>query len=354
MKLFITKLHYKKKLGIAEFAVYPILWLFSRFYLVGVKTRNFFYDFNILKSFKSNACVISVGNITTGGVGKTPVTAEIANYYASKEKKTAILLRGYGAKLQNEIPNIISDGTKTYYDAGEAGDEAVLLAESCNNVAVLTCSSRIKAAQKAVEDLNSEVLILDDAFQHRKIKRDLNLLLIDSKNKFGNGHLLPLGPLRESLKEIKRADKIILVDKDYEDENAIKYCDKIEKKFNKKVYLCKMVPDSIYNLKTGEELAKYSRISAFCAIGQPQGFYDFLKKDYDLITTTTLADHHIYTKENIEELIEIAQKEGINKLVTTEKDAVKVKELFKNFGDEVEVFALKLKAYLDIEDILNG
>lgn len=351
MKLFIAKLHYKQKLGIAEFAVYPFLWLFSVFYSLGVKIRNFFYDKELFKSFKPEAYIISVGNITTGGVGKTPVTAEIAKYYTEKGKRTAILLRGYGAKLQNKEPNIISDGKKIFYEAKEAGDEAVLLSESCPKSAVLTCRSRIKAAEKAIKDLNSEVLILDDAFQHRKIKRDLNLLLIDSKNKFGNKHILPLGPLREPLKEIKRADKIIVVNKDVNDKEAIDYCKELEKEFNKKIHLCKMLPNEIYNLKTAEPLAKFSRIMAFCAIGQPKSFYDFLKKDYDLAATTTLPDHHNYTKENIEELIELAQKEGINKLVTTEKDAVKVKELFKEF--KIDVYALKLKAYLDLEEILN-
>lgn len=352
MKLFIAKLHYKQKLGFAELAVYPFLWLFSIFYLLVVRVRNFLYNKNFLKSFKSEAYVISVGNITTGGVGKTPVTAEIAKHYTEQGEKTAILLRGYGAKLQNKKPNIISDGEKIFYEAKEAGDEAILLSKSCSKVAVLTCSSRVEASKKAVRELNSKVLILDDAFQHRKIKRDLNLLLIDSKNKFGNKHILPLGPLRESLSEIKRADKIILVNKDFDDEDAIEYCKELEKKFIKKVYLCKMIPDEAYNLITGEPLAKFSRIMAFCAIGQPKSFYDFLKKDYDLVATTTLPDHHNYTQENIQELIELAQKEGINKLVTTEKDAVKVKEFFKD--SEIDVFALKLKAYLDLEEILNG
>lgn len=355
MKLFVSKLHYKKKLGIAELVLYPLLLLLSYGYSLIIKVRNYLYDNDCIKSFKSQAYVISVGNLTTGGVGKTPVTAEIANYYSAKGKKTAIILRGYGAKLQNKEPNIISDGKNFFYDSALAGDEAVFLAKNCPNSAVITCKSRVKAAQKAIKKLNSEVLILDDAFQHRKIQRDLNLLLIDNKNQFGNGQILPLGPLREPLSQVKRADKIILVNKSYDDEKAIKYCSELEKQFKKKVYLCKMIPDTIYNIKTNEVLDKNAEIIAFCAIGQPKEFYEFLKKDYTLAATVDFEDHHSYDKSNIKELIEIANKEGVKNLVTTEKDAVKIKDIFDDgYQTDINIFALKLKAYLDVEEICNA
>lgn len=353
MKLFVSKLHYKSDLGFFEKIILKVLILFSAFYGVIVNFRNFLYDKKIIKVYKANAYVISVGNLTTGGVGKTPVVAAIANYFVAKNKKVAILSRGYGANLQNKKPNIISNGDEIFYEADSAGDEPVWLAQNCKKTAVITCSSRIKAAKIATEELKAEVLILDDAFQHRKIKRDLNILLIDNKNKFGNGHVLPAGPLREDILGINRADKIVLVNKSYDDEDAICYCSSLEKMFDKKIYLCKLIPEYAYNIMTDEKLKKGEEIMAFCAIGQPKGFYDFLKRDYDLAVTVDFEDHHSYDESNLVELIDIAAREGVESLVTTEKDAVKIKDLLLKYKFDINVYALKLRAYFDIEEICN-
>ncbi len=353
MKLFIAKLHYKRELSSFESIIRSILSFFSFFYAIVVNIRNFFYDRNIFKSYKSQAYTISIGNITTGGVGKTPVTAEIANYYTGQKKRVAILSRGYGAALNNSKPNIISNGNEVYYESDEAGDEPVWLAHNCTNTAVITCTSRVSAAKMAEEKFNAEVLILDDGFQHRKMDRDLNLLLIDNNNKFGNELVLPAGPLRENLENIKRADKLILVNKSYYDESSIKYCQELEKRFKKRVHLCKMVPDYIYNIVTNTRLDKNSEILAFCAIGQPQEFYEFLKSDYRLAVTVDFEDHHSYDESNLQDLIDIAKTEGVTKLVTTEKDAVKLKDILLKCKPDIDIYAMKLKAYLDIEDICN-
>lgn len=354
MRLFISKLHYNNNLGFFEAIVLKVLLFFSVFYGIIVNVRNFLYDKKIIKAYKANAYTISVGNLTTGGVGKTPVTAAIANYFSCKNKRVAILSRGYGANIQNKLPNIISNGDELFYDADLAGDEPIWLAQNCNKTAVITCSSRVKAAKAAVNDLKADVLILDDGFQHRKMRRDLNILLIDNKNKFGNGNILPAGPLREPLANIKRADEIVLVNKSYDDEDAICYCNVLEKMFNKKIYLCKMIPEFVYNIVTDEHLKKGEDIIAFCAIGQPREFYDFLKKDYKLALTVDFEDHHSYDESNLRELIEIAYREGIENLVTTEKDAVKLKNILLKYKPNLNVYALKLKAYFDIEEICNG
>lgn len=354
MKLFISKIHYKNKLDFLEILIYPFLRSASLFYSLIVKLRNYLYDNSYIKPYKAGALVVSVGNLTTGGVGKTPVAIEIAKYFISQNKKTAVILRGYGGRLSNGKVNVISDSKTLLHTADEAGDEAFLIAENCPQAIVLTCKNRIKAAKKAIDDFKVEVIILDDAYQHRKIERDINLLLIDNKNKFGNAKLLPLGPLREPFEEIKRADKIVLVNKNYDDEEALKYCLHLEKKFKKNVYLCKMIPDVIYNIKTDDVLPLDSEIMAFCAIGQPKEFYAFLRDKYNLLVTVDFEDHHLYDKGNIKELVDIANKEGIKTLVTTEKDAVKIKKMFLEYKTDINIYALKLKAYLDLEEICNG
>lgn len=353
MKLFISKLHYKKDLKFYEKTVLYCLKLPGFFYGIATKLRNKLYDKKILPSYGSKSYVVSIGNITTGGVGKTPFTLEAAKYFLSLNKKVAIISRGYGAKLSNKEPNLISDGSGAMFKASVAGDEPVWLSDNCKGAYVVTCRSRIKAEKYLAEKFQPDVIILDDAFQHRKIKRDLDIVLVDAKNKFGNANVLPAGPLREDLKSVQRADKVVVVNKSYESEKALKFCDYIKNRFKKDTYLCKIIPDCIYDIVTGQQLPQESRIMAFSAIGQPAGFYDFLKQDYKLIAVLEFEDHHNYDKDDIAKIIEYAQEENIEYIVTTEKDAVKIIDIIKDVDMPVKFFALKLKAYMDVKEVLG-
>ncbi len=351
MKLYISKLHYKKDLTLSDKAVLTVLRGLSLFYAVAVRSRNALYNKKLLPSYNSKAYVISIGNITTGGVGKTPLTMEIANYFLSLNKKVAIISRGYGASRSSGRPLLVSDGSGAKYSASEAGDEPVWLAENCKGAFVITCKSRIKAEKFMRDTLEPEVIILDDGFQHRKMKRDLDIVLVDAKNKFGNGCLLPAGPLREDLSSIERADKVIVVNKGANLKNALKYCDYLKNKFKKDTYLCKIVPDVAYNIMNGQILPKGAKIMAFSAIGQPEGFYEFLKNDYKLISILEFEDHHAYEREDISKIICYAQEENIEHIVTTEKDAVKLMDILKGIELPVNIYALKLKAYMDIKEV---
>ena len=353
MKLFISKLHYEKNPSIFQRIITLLLAMCSIPYAVVVSIRNFLYDKNILKSYNPKVTTISVGNLTTGGVGKTPFTAAIANFYIEKFHKVAIISRGYGGTLSNKDVNVISDGKKIFYSAKEAGDEPFWLAENCKSAIVLTCSSRVKSAKLAVEKFGCDVIIADDAFQHRKLFRDKNFLLIDQANKFGNNLLLPAGPLRENFSQIKRADAIIVTNKTLNDEDALKYCDEIKERFCKPVFLCKLIPGQSYNIKTNEPLYCGASVLAFCAIGQPEEFHKFVRKDYQMIACATFPDHHSYDEKDVEILLQLADKNDITFMITTEKDAVKFKDVFCKFKTGIKVYALKLKACADFEDILN-
>ena len=270
LKVLLTDFHYKKEFtpveNITAGVLYTVLGLPSAVYWAVAKTRNFLYKKRILKSYKSPLYTISVGNITTGGTGKTPITAEIANYLAKKGGFPAILSRGYGGKLNNKNVNVISDGLTINHTAIEAGDEPFWLSKHCKNTAVLTCSSRVKSAKFAKENLNCTALILDDGFQHLKLQRDLNILVVDSEKKFSNGCMLPLGALREPLSSIKRADKIVVVNKSFNDKKAKAYARFLRKKYSIPVFVCSMVPDEIYNIKTNEKLSDSAAVIAFSAI----------------------------------------------------------------------------------------
>lgn len=336
-KTKITKLHYNKK---AEGFLVDLLEFFSLFYGLVSNVRNKMYDKGILKTKKINAKVISIGNITTGGVGKTPVVAALAQYLVDQEERVAIISRGYGGKLSNKKVNVISDGINLFYNAEMAGDEAYWHAINHNMCAVITCKDRVKAAKYAVEKLGVTTIILDDAFQHRKIYRDLNVLLIDSEMELGNQKLLPAGPLRESIKELNRVDKFMIVNKSTDYKRAEKLAKEIREKYQKPAFVCNTTPDYVYNIKTADSLVAGEAVTALCAIGQPEQFFRFLENDYEVLDKKVFDDHHKYT------ISDIAKIKG--NIITTEKDAVKLAKF-----DLDNIFALKIKTDFDIEGLLS-
>ena len=337
LKTKITRIHYDKN---CSGLFFNLLKFCSFFYGIGSYTKNFLYDKNIIRPKKVEAFVISIGNFTTGGVGKTPVVAEIAKYFVSVGEKVAVISRGYGGKLNNKIVHVISDGINLYYNADMSGDEPYWIAVNVEGCAVLTCSNRFKAAQYAIKELGCTKIILDDGFQHRKLHRDLDIVLVDSEKMFGNENLLPAGPLREGTEGFKRIDKLVVVSKNINHERAEKLANIMEKKQKVKTIVCKTEPDYIYNIVSGEHLEKGAEIAAISAIGQPEQFYKFLENDYKVKETITFDDHHKYTEDDIKEV------NGI--IVTTEKDAVKLALLNKN-----NIYALKLKTVFPVSEILN-
>jgi len=305
------------------------------FYKCAINYKNFLYKKGYLKEKEiKDIEVICVGNLTTGGVGKTPITVYFANRI-SKEKKCAIISRGYGAKLQNKTPNIIKDFDKIYYSDGAlCGDEALYCAKNtAKNVMVITSKNRFEALKLAKEKYGCSCAILDDGFSNRTVKKDKIFIALDSKMKFGNEKLLPKGPLRESIEEIKRADTIILVNKGDKDiDNSIHWAKNLAQKYNKKLQLCSLTPKKIYNSQTKAivKSCEKQNVVAFCAIGQPGQFFDFAEKYYNLAAKISCSDHYTYKKSDIENLKALAKKCNTALFVTTQKDEVKISALIKN------------------------
>ena len=334
LKTEITKIHYNKK---AKGFLVKLLEFASIFYGLGSGLKNKLYDKNIIKPKKVDAFVISIGNITTGGVGKTPIVAQIANYLTSNGEKVAIISRGYGGKLSNNNINVISDGKNIFYNAKLAGDEPFWLAQNAGRTIVITTKNRYKGAKYAVENFGASKIILDDGFQHRKLHRDLDIVLMDSKMGFGNEKLLPAGPLREGMEAFSRIDKFVIVSKDTEHSRAEKLAKIMAKKMKIETFICYTEPDFVYNIKTGEKLPERTEAVALCAIGQPKQFYNFLN-NYKISQTIDFDDHHGYTEKEL--------PAGI--IITTEKDAVKMKDFQRN-----DIFALKLKTIIDVKNLLS-
>lgn len=344
MKRLFSKIHYNKQ---AKGLFFGLLKFCSYFYALGSGLKNYLYDTGKLIPKKVDAYVISVGNLTTGGVGKTPVVAEIAKYLKTKGEKVAIVSRGYGGKLSNKKINVISDGENTFFDAKIAGDEPHWLAEN-TKVVVITCKNRYEGAKFAVTKFGATKIILDDGFQHRKLHRDLNIVLVDSEMGFGNENLLPAGPLREGLEAFDRIDKLVVVSKNIDHTRAEKYARIMEKKLHKETIVCYTEPDIAYNIAIPDDRLEGEKVVAFSAIGQPQQFYDFLK-NYDVVKTIDFDDHHNYTQADIDKLQQLCTDLGVQKLLTTEKDSGKC----SNLKIYLSIYALKLKTNLDIEKLLR-
>lgn len=336
LKTKITQIHYKRN---PEGFLFEVLKFCSFFYGIGSGLKNFCYDKKLIKPKRVNAQVISVGNMTTGGVGKTPVVSEIAKYLVSKGFKTAIISRGYGGKLNNDNVNMISDGQSIYFDALLAGDEPYWLAENTRGCYVFTCKNRYQAAKLAVEKFGVEKIVLDDGFQHRKLYRDLDIVLMDSVKGFGNENLLPAGPLREGPEALDRIDKLVVVSKSFNHDTAEKVARIMHKRLSLSTSVCYTEPDYVYNIKTGQRLMEGLEVTAMCAIGQPQQFYDFLQ-GFQVKKTVTFDDHHQYAP------IDIVDVSG--NIITTEKDAVKLARF-----DRDNIYALRLKTVIDVEKLLS-
>ena len=335
IKTEITKIHYNKD---AKGLIVKLLEFCSVFYGIGSGLKNLLYDKNILKPKKVDAFVISVGNITTGGVGKTPVVSELAKHFIQKGEKVAIISRGYGGKLSNKNINVIADGEQIFYNAKLAGDEPFWLAKNTKGAFVITCKNRIKAAEYAVKQFGVTKIILDDGFQHRKLYRDLDIVLMDSVMGFGNEKLLPAGPLREGLEAFSRIDRLVVVSKNTDHARAEKLAKIMAKKMKVQTSVCYTEPDYVYNIKTDERLPEGTEAAALCAIGQPKQFYAFLN-NYKIKQTIDFDDHHCYMEDEI--------PQGI--VITTEKDAVKMKDF-----NRTDIYTLKLKTRIDVEKILQN
>lgn len=313
-------------------------------YGAAIKVRRALYERKIFRAENLGATTISVGNVTVGGTGKTPLVAFIAAVLAENGEKVCILSRGY--KRENARARVlVSDGKKILAGVRQAGDEPFELANKLLGKAlVVSDANRAAAGKWARKRFGATAFVLDDGFQHLKVKRDLDIVCIDATNPFGNGKLLPQGILRESLSNLRRADLIIVTRANLVEKKQIEELKKEISKFvsadkifvaeNKFVNLTalKEIPANPPGVEENKKLTTYrsplTTCLAFCALGNPENFFAQLRREnFNLTATETFPDHHFYTQKDIEELEKLARKSGAEFLVTTVKDAVKLRNL---------------------------
>lgn len=271
------------------------------------------------KPISLKARVISVGNITVGGSGKTTLAAYIAGKCVSKGLKTSIVARGYGRSGSGL--NILT--AESYSSWEECGDEPAALVRSNDEIVVYIDSDKTAAARKASDD-GYDVIIVDDGFQHRKLHRDMDIVCLDGLDPFGNGQLLPLGRLREPVRSLSRADVIVIVDGsprdtiDLPDELVGIPRFKAVKKIN-----------SIRNFEGETVDLGDSRVLAFCGLGNPESFYRSLQETgCDLVGFMRFRDHHLYVKEDLGRIMKNYRAGRPDYVVTTLKDAVKLEKIW--------------------------
>jgi len=293
----------------------------SALYGAVTRTRLSLYQRGTFHTTKLERPVISVGNITAGGTGKTPLVEWISKTVATRGKKVCILTRGYGRENpQRQV--LVSDGMTILATPTEAGDEPYLLATKLlGSAAVISNIDRISAGRYAIENFGSDCFVLDDGFQHLRVARDLNIVTIDATNPWGGGELLPYGRLREPLSGLSRADCVVLTRCD-QAENV----DKLREEIRDLISGRPIFESSMRSIKN--LLPATAPVAAFCAVGNPQAFFTKLRAaGYNVVLEKTFSDHHAYTQPDITQLLNEAAKAGATNLITTAKDAVKLRSL---------------------------
>ena len=273
--------------------------------------------------------VVSIGNLTVGGTGKTPLTIWLARWLRQQRWRVAVLSRGYGGQRRDE-PCVVSTGAGPLYPWSEVGDEPYLLAQELPGIPILVGKDRFASGQHACQYFGTQVVILDDGFQHYRLARDLDIVLVDATNPFGQGALLPRGILREPLRALQRADAVVLTRVELAQGTLRDVTEQI----------CRWAPDvPIYHLRTtvqavweedtplcsGTASLHNRRVVAFAGIGNPQAFAATLTQlGSDVAALVVFPDHHPYTERDWRAIIDVVHRYEADCLVTTTKDRVRL------------------------------
>jgi tetraacyldisaccharide 4'-kinase len=319
---------------------------FSGLYGAIVAARFRLYRAGIFKTHRINAPVISVGNLTTGGTGKTPLVEWLARAVAREGRRPCVLTRGYG-RVDASRRVVVSDGARVLADAREGGDEPRLLAEKLSGLAaVVSDADRVAAAHWAMENLRSDAFILDDGFQHLRLARDLDVVTIDASNAWGGGRLLPRGRLRERRVGLRRAGCVVITRAEMADDiNDLRA--EIASLTNARVLEARTQTVRVRPLDgdAAEEVAARAveqPVAAFCGIGNPQAFFAHLRRDgHHLAHTRAFPDHHVYAPAEMSDFVREAEGRGARTLLTTAKDGVKLRP--QDFTLPVHVVEVELQ-----------
>lgn len=326
----------------------------SYLYEFGVCCKLKLYDSGFMKKEKLNCCVISIGNITVGGTGKTPTAQKMAAIIKEMGYRVVILNRGYRSHWDKEI-GVVSNGNKIFMTAYEAGDEAYLMAKTLPGVPVIIGKNRAFTGRYAVDKLSAEVIIMDDGYQHWQLERDLDIVLVDTLNMFGNGCVLPRGTLREPLENLERGDLFLLTKTDQSSKLSRIQLRNTIAKYNSDA----PVIESIHHPKNFVEIADWYKgiseniknledlkgkdVMVFSAIGSPSSFEQTLSSiGLNILEAVRYPDHHDYGMLEMQYINERASSLKAVAMIATAKDAVKIPTEFIYSNREIPLYILNM------------
>lgn len=360
IKLISEKTHRKR-----DRFLRGLLFVFSGLYKRIMHMRMWLYRERLIQNNAIGSLVISIGNLTCGGTGKTPVVEVFARTLQEKGRRVAILSRGYKSRDTRSIwtkihqklnskarlvpPRVVSNGKRVLLDSSTAGDEPYMLAKNLKGVCVLVDKDRVKSGHYAVDEFACDTLILDDGFQYLRLRPHINIVLVDSTSPFSNHYMLPRGLLREPIKNIERADYIFLTKSD--GNTALRHLKSFLKEHNRRAEIieCRHHPKYFENVFIPSQnipldTLKGKRIATVSGIANPASFEGFLTQlGAEILTTKRFADHHRFNLQELVDFVNEAQALDVDYIITTEKDAVRMPRI-----DNLQTQMLFLRIEIDI------
>jgi len=348
LEQFAVDVILEKRWGFRAGVFRLFLWLLSGIYRFGVRWRLWWFDTRLGSVHALGCLVISVGNLTVGGTGKTPVVELFARELTRRGRKVAVLSRGYKSlpaplsqrlfdrfrpMEQRRPPRVVSDGRSLLLDSEMAGDEPFMLASNLKDVLVLVDKDRVKSGLHAIRKFGCDTLLLDDGLQFLRLKERLDIILIDRESPFANRYLLPRGLLREPPEQLCRANIIFITKCDGRDLTELRA---ELRRYNRhaEIVECAHKPLHLEEIFTHEvrplSFLKELRIGTISGIARPESFEEGLRKlGVELIYSRRFADHHRFSEDEIARMFERSKARGARAIITTEKDSVRFPRLGK-------------------------
>ncbi|MBN2104444.1 tetraacyldisaccharide 4'-kinase [bacterium] len=317
---------------------------FSMLYEWIMQWRNKLYDTGFLRTHSVNAHVISVGNITVGGTGKTPVVETIARFFYEQGKRVAIQSRGYGRRFRGTL--LVSDEKRVLASPEQSGDEPFMLAQHLPGIPVIVGSNRYGAVCQIIQQFHPDIVVLDDAFQHRRIHRDIDIVTIDASMPFGNHRVLPAGPLRERKIGLSRAHLVIQTRADDPDKGR-SGIDQIEAYTQASIVSSSHRPIAWMDLNNNQyplDFINGKFVLAVAGIGNPDAFLNTLHQlNIVPVDFIRFVDHYWYKQYDMEKIMIRAVSMGAIAVLTTEKDGVRMRGMINL---DLPVYCLKIRCEL--------
>lgn len=338
----LKRFYTENKITAAYIILWPFLFFLSGVYLGILWFVKSLYRLGFLKAYKPSVKVISVGNITLGGSGKTPLVEYCADTVLAQGHRVAIVMRGY-----RRPENDKGIGLKGYYDFGDEG--SMLKKNFKGKVLVEISRDRCRLVRRLEQNHSCDTVVLDDGFQHWALARDLDIVALDASNPFGNTRVLPLGHLREGLSSLKRADFFCLTHCDEVAEAELTKLESLLRRLNPDAGQARSIhaPQYLYNLRTDERISldilKGAPAGLLCGIANPSSFQKSVERLGAVVQIKSFfEDHHEYRQDEIRHCQEACLRAHVGKLITTEKDAQRLGEFVKSNKLQVELIVLKI------------